>query len=149
MCNFRVFPWASRRFQSNRRNVASLVCCTSANSTPPPTAWTVPAGRNTQSPGRGWKLCRQSATVPACTAAPDHGTKEGNELQRRKHGAASRSSSLARRPADGLRVSADHLVHGAVHAHRAMVHPDATGAELPETDEIMTDHDDKPGPIHH
>src|SRR5438093_5276967 len=82
-------------------------------------------------------------------AAPDHGTKEGNKLQRRKHGAASISSSLARRPADGLRVAADHLVHGAVHAHRAMVHPDATGAELRETDQIMTDHDDKPGPIHH
>ena len=65
----RDLPCASLRFQSNRRNVASLVCWTSAMSTPPPTAWTVPARRKTQSPGRGAKLCRHSTTLPVSSAA--------------------------------------------------------------------------------
>ena len=89
ICKVRDWPLASPRFQSNRRKVASLVCCTSAINTPPPTAWTVPAGRNRQSPGRGRKLCRQSATVPSFQALPagafvHAGQQTGVDLGRRR-----------------------------------------------------------------
>ena len=58
-CKGRGLPSGPRRFQSKRRKVRSLDCWISATSSPWPRAWTVPAGRKTQSPGRGLEAVQQ------------------------------------------------------------------------------------------
>jgi hypothetical protein len=70
MCSSRgSFVFASTRSQSYSRYVMSHVCCTSNTTNSAPMACTVPASRNTQSPGSGVKLWSVCGAVFVSSAA--------------------------------------------------------------------------------